>query len=113
MPRHPERFVEVAQLSVDDGFTTHKLSSAEAPGPDAQVIVGDTMGDLMGLFGVADIAFVGGSLIERGGHNLLEPALWALPVLSGLTLFAQAVLVEGPSVADLRLTRATRIALRP
>jgi 3-deoxy-D-manno-octulosonic-acid transferase len=51
------------------------------------VVVGDTIGDLLALFGVADIAFVGGSLVPRGGHNLLEPALWSNPVLAGPHLF--------------------------
>lgn len=48
-----------------------------------QVVIGDTMGELMLLYGIADLAFVGGSLVERGGHNPLEPAAHAIPVLMG------------------------------
>jgi hypothetical protein len=47
------------------------------------VVIGDTMGELMLLYGIADLAFVGGSLVERGGHNPLEPAAHAIPVLMG------------------------------
>ena len=48
-------------------------------------MIGDTMGELMLLYGIADLAFVGGSLVERGGHNPLEPAAHAIPVLMGPT----------------------------
>ncbi len=47
------------------------------------VVIGDTMGELMLLYGIADLAFVGGSPVERGGHNPLEPAAHAIPVLMG------------------------------
>lgn len=87
VPRHPERFDEAVALSAALGLRTWRLSDAQPPPADVQVLVGDTMGDLLALFGVADIAFVGGSLIERGGHNVLEPALWSIPVLSGPYLF--------------------------
>ncbi len=82
VPRHPERFQEVYELS-RNRFNTLTRSSGVAPGPSTEVIVGDTMGEMMLLYGCADIAFVGGSLIERGGHNMIEPACWGLPILSG------------------------------
>ena len=50
---------------------------------DADIVLGDTMGEMMLLYGCADIAFVGGSLIERGGHNMIEPACWGLPIICG------------------------------
>lgn len=53
------------------------------PQADTQVVIGDTMGELMLLYGASDIAFVGGSLIERGGHNMIEPAAWGRPIISG------------------------------
>jgi len=87
VPRHPERFDEAVAMSEALGLRSWRLSSGRAPAADVQVLVGDTMGDLLALFGVADIAFVGGSLIERGGHNVLEPALWSIPVLSGPHIF--------------------------
>lgn len=82
VPRHPERFDQVVSLS-QKRFTTLRRSSGTIPSSDVQVVVGDTMGEMMQLYGCADIAFVGGSLIERGGHNMIEPAYWALPILCG------------------------------
>jgi 3-deoxy-D-manno-octulosonic-acid transferase len=64
-----------------------RVGSQGAGNPDSEVYLGDTIGELLMLYGVADVAFVGGSLIERGGHNPLEPAAWGLPVLSGLHIF--------------------------
>jgi 3-deoxy-D-manno-octulosonic-acid transferase len=87
VPRHPERFTLVAQNAQRGGFAVHRLSAGPDLAGDTTVVVGDTMGDLLALFGVADIAFVGGSLIPRGGHNVLEPALWSMPVLSGPHVF--------------------------
>jgi 3-deoxy-D-manno-octulosonic-acid transferase len=51
------------------------------------ILLGDTMGELMLLFGASDIAFMGGSLVPNGGHNFIEPAAWGLPLLSGGYLF--------------------------
>jgi len=85
VPRHPERFSKVAELVTAEGFSLQRRSEYRqgSSAIDAQVILGDTMGELLLLLGCADIAFVGGSLIEHGGHNTLEPAAWGLPVLSG------------------------------
>lgn len=81
VPRHPERFDEVYELS-RSRFSTCRRSTGLCP-EGTQVIVGDTMGEMMLLYGCADIAFVGGSLIERGGHNMIEPACWGLPIICG------------------------------
>jgi 3-deoxy-D-manno-octulosonic-acid transferase len=86
VPRHPERFDSVAHLARTQGFTVARRSAGESP-DHAQVYIGDTMGELMMLYGASDLAFVGGSLIERGGHNPLEPAAWGIPVLSGPHVF--------------------------
>nr|WP_251068345.1 lipid IV(A) 3-deoxy-D-manno-octulosonic acid transferase [Marinobacter sp. C7] len=86
VPRHPERFDSVANKAVSRGLTVARRSRGEDPA-SAQVYLGDTMGELMMLYGVSDIAFVGGSLIERGGHNPLEPAAWGIPVFSGPHVF--------------------------
>jgi 3-deoxy-D-manno-octulosonic-acid transferase len=83
VPRHPERFDAVAALIERAGCTYRRRSQGAAPAQDTQVLLGDTMGELLWLYGCADIAFVGGSLIARGGHNTLEPAAWGLPLLSG------------------------------
>ena len=82
VPRHPERFNDVVELC-QRRYKTLRRSSGQLPSKETQIIVGDTMGEMMMLYGCADIAFVGGSLIERGGHNMIEAAYWALPILCG------------------------------
>ena len=86
VPRHPDRFDSVAELAEKAGFIVARLSLHEDPA-EAQVYLADTMGELMMLYGAGDMAFVGGSLVERGGHNPLEPAAWGIPVLSGPYVF--------------------------
>ena len=83
VPRHPERFNDARELTQERGFSFILRSSGEIPSGATQVVIGDSMGELMLLYGIADLAFVGGSLVERGGHNPLEPAAHALPVLMG------------------------------
>ncbi|MCY1259487.1 3-deoxy-D-manno-octulosonic acid transferase [compost metagenome] len=87
VPRHPERFNGVYELCRREGFASVRRSSGEAVTMDTSVLLGDTMGELLFLYALADIAFVGGSLVENGGHNLLEPAALGKPVLSGPHLF--------------------------
>lgn len=87
VPRHPERFNSVHDLVAQQGFASVRRSSGQPVTPQTSVLVGDTMGELLFLYALADIAFVGGSLIPNGGHNLLEPAALAKPVLSGPHLF--------------------------
>lgn len=83
VPRHPERFDHVAELIKQQNFKLARRSLGQQPNQATQVYLGDTMGELMKLLAAADIAFVGGSLIERGGHNPLEPAVLRKPVLMG------------------------------
>lgn len=87
VPRHPERFNSVHELCLSDGLTTRRRATGEAVQTGDQVLLGDTMGELLFLYALADIAFVGGSLVANGGHNLLEPAALGKPVLSGPHLF--------------------------
>ncbi|MHA6962649.1 lipid IV(A) 3-deoxy-D-manno-octulosonic acid transferase [Zobellella denitrificans] len=86
VPRHPQRFDQVAELVAQQGFILCRRTD-DNPGPQTQVYLGDTMGELPVMLAAADIAFVGGSLIERGGHNLLEPAALGKPVLIGPSTF--------------------------
>jgi 3-deoxy-D-manno-octulosonic-acid transferase len=86
VPRHPERFDSVFQLCQQTGFSIVRRSSGESFAKK-DILLGDTMGELMMLYGASDIAFVGGSLVARGGHNFIEPAAWALPLQSGEHLF--------------------------
>ncbi|MFZ4834682.1 lipid IV(A) 3-deoxy-D-manno-octulosonic acid transferase [Rouxiella sp. Mn2063] len=83
VPRHPERFPVACELTRKVGLSYIQRSSGEVPSAQTQVVIGDTMGELMLLYGIADLAFVGGSLVERGGHNPLEAAAHAIPVLMG------------------------------
>ncbi|WP_160013003.1 lipid IV(A) 3-deoxy-D-manno-octulosonic acid transferase [Pseudomonas sp. 8BK] len=87
VPRHPERFNAVFELCQRQGFNMRRRSTGEALLASDQVLLGDTMGELLFLYALADIAFVGGSLVANGGHNLLEPAALGKPVLSGPHLF--------------------------
>ncbi|MCY1282697.1 3-deoxy-D-manno-octulosonic acid transferase [compost metagenome] len=87
VPRHPERFAAVHALCQAHHFATRRRSTGEAVQAATQVLLGDTMGELLFLYALADLAFVGGSLVATGGHNLLEPAALGKPVLSGPHLF--------------------------
>ena len=86
VPRHPERFNQVGELCTSAGFTLARRSAGDKV-EAADVLLGDTMGELMVFFGACDVAFVGGSLVATGGHNMIEPAAWGVPVLSGPHLF--------------------------
>ena len=86
VPRHPERFDTVAVMAQELGFQVARRSQGQGAG-GVQVYLADTMGELMMLYGASDLAFVGGSLIERGGHNPLEPAAWGIPLFSGPHVF--------------------------
>jgi 3-deoxy-D-manno-octulosonic-acid transferase len=87
VPRHPERFNAVFELCQREALVTRRRSLNEAVDGAASVLLGDTMGELLFLYALADVAFVGGSLVPNGGHNLLEPAALGKPVLSGPQLF--------------------------
>jgi 3-deoxy-D-manno-octulosonic-acid transferase len=87
VPRHPERFNSVFELCGKVGLNTVRRSTAAPVNDTTQVLLGDTMGELLFLYALADITLVGGSLVANGGHNLLEPAALGKPVLSGPHLF--------------------------
>lgn len=99
-PRHPPRFGAVADLLASRGIRYARRSAGEVAGPDTQVLLLDTLGELMEWYAAADVAFVGGSLVPVGGHNLLEPAALAVATLSGPQVFnaeeiAEALVTEG------------------
>jgi len=83
VPRHPERFESVAQKISALGFTFSRHSLSQLPLEKDQVWLGDTMGNLFAYYSTADIAFVGGSLANVGGHSPVEPAAVGLPILMG------------------------------
>ena len=82
-PRHPERFDQVAELCSEFHLALVRRSQRILCAPDIDVYLVDTMGDLPQFYAAADIAFVGGSLLPFGGHNVLEPASLGTPVLVG------------------------------
>ncbi len=92
-PRHPERFGEAADIIGKRGLDFIRRSEIKQPsggGPEHQtagvlpdIILLDTMGELSGVFSRASVAFIGGSLVPLGGHNIMEPAYWAKPVIFG------------------------------
>ncbi len=83
VPRHPERFEAVTALARRRGFATARRTSGPTDCRAIDVYVGDTMGELMAFYAGADVAFVGGSLVPIGGHNVLEPASLGVPVVHG------------------------------
>jgi 3-deoxy-D-manno-octulosonic-acid transferase len=83
VPRHPQRFDSVSSLLTQRGIRFDRRSLADAVRPEAQVLLVDTVGELAALYAAADVAFVGGSLVPVGGHNLLEPAALGVPVITG------------------------------
>ncbi len=83
VPRHPEQFAVAGDQAAAAGLNVCRRSAGDLPDAHTQVFVGDTLGEMLGFCAASDIVFVGGSLIERGGHNPLEPALLSRPVLVG------------------------------
>lgn len=100
VPRHPERFDPVAELVKQSKLKLARRSLGQQPSEQTQVYLGDTMGELMKLLAAADIAFVGGSLIERGGHNPLEPAVLKKPVVMGPHYFNFQLICDALHEAD-------------
>jgi len=120
-PRQPERFGEVERLARDAGFVTMRRSElAIDVEPRADVVVLDTIGELAELYQLATAVFVGGSLVDYGGHNILEPAIFGKPIVFGPYMqnfreIADAFLTNGAAVQvqserDLEETMLTLVA---
>jgi 3-deoxy-D-manno-octulosonic-acid transferase len=111
-PRHRDRFAAVAELLARRGVRFARrsgiISGEEAPPlpSDTPVLLVDTVGELVTLYASADAAFVGGSLVGVGGHNLLEPAALGLPVLTGPSHF------NGREIAQLLLARGAALEVK-
>ncbi len=87
IPRHPQRFDEVFNLIVDSGLKVKRRSDGLGCDESIQVLLGDSMGELLSYYSVCDIAFIGGSLIDTGGQNMLEAAAASKPILFGPSVF--------------------------
>jgi 3-deoxy-D-manno-octulosonic-acid transferase len=83
IPRHPERFAKANRLSENEGLATVKRSDGGVAEPNIQVVIGDSMGEMLDYYSIATIAFVGGSLVDTGCQNVLEPAALGIPILVG------------------------------
>jgi len=111
-PRHPERFLEVAGLVEKLGFPLSRRSLWSGEPLSGSIFSIDTIGELAALYSLATVAFVGGSLVPRGGHNILEPALHGVPIVTGshyenfrdvVSFFASRNAVRIVGVAELPL----------
>ncbi|MBA6413858.1 lipid IV(A) 3-deoxy-D-manno-octulosonic acid transferase [Parahaliea sp. F7430] len=87
VPRHPERFDSVYGLCEQAGWVLARRSSGRAPAAEVDILLGDTMGELLLLLSSATVAVIGGSLVEHGGHNVLEASVWGVPVVTGPYMF--------------------------
>lgn len=94
VPRHPERFAAVAELCREQGWSVQRRSEAESLAADTDILLGDSMGELMAYYSLADIAFVGGSLVDTGCQNVLEPAAIGLPIVVGASQFNFATICK-------------------
>lgn len=107
VPRHPERFAGVAKLSRKLGLRTAQRSAGSRALPaDVQVLIGDTMGELQLFYAASDCAFIGGSLVPTGGHNLLEACAVGKPAVFGPHMFNFA------EIAQLTLERGAGVQVR-
>jgi 3-deoxy-D-manno-octulosonic-acid transferase len=87
VPRHPERFNNVYTLISEHGLKAVRRSQGQVVEQEHQVLLGDTMGEMAYFYGLADVAFVGGSLVDTGCQSIIEPAALGLPVITGPSLF--------------------------
>jgi 3-deoxy-D-manno-octulosonic-acid transferase len=113
VPRHPDRFNGVADMLGSRGIEFQRRSLGQSPLPNDAVFLADSLGELPMYYAAADVAFVGGSLVPIGGHNLLEPAALALPVITGpynfnsediagtlLETGGLQIVMDGPALGD-------------
>jgi 3-deoxy-D-manno-octulosonic-acid transferase len=112
VPRHPQRFDEVARLITNRGLSMQRRSEKRGVEANTRVLLGDSLGELFAYYHAADIAFVGGSLVQWGGHNLIEACAVGTPVLVGpYTMnFSEATESAIASGAALRVDNADELA---
>jgi 3-deoxy-D-manno-octulosonic-acid transferase len=112
-PRHPERFDAVAALLQKMGIPSHRRSLWQDESLASGVLLLDSIGELAALYALADVAFVGGSLVPRGGHNIIEPAQYGVAIVTGnhtenfrdiVALFQSRDAVRVVSLSELPLT---------
>ena len=113
VPRHPQRFDQVAELLAQRGIRFQRRSEDRPVAPETQVVLGDSMGEMFAYYAASDIAFIGGSLLPLGGQNLIEAAAMSKPILIGPHTFNFAEVSElaVQAGAALRVANADALAL--
>jgi 3-deoxy-D-manno-octulosonic-acid transferase len=111
VPRHPQRFDEVAALIERHGLRLQRRSADEPIAADTQAVLGDSMGEMFAYYAACDVAFIGGSLLPLGGQNLIEACAVGKPVLIGPHTFnfAQATELAVASGAALQVGNANEL----
>jgi 3-deoxy-D-manno-octulosonic-acid transferase len=112
VPRHPQRFDEVARLLEQRGIPYQRRSSEQAVEPQTEVVLGDSMGEMFAYYATSDVAFIGGSLLPYGGQNLIEACAVGRPVLIGPHTynFAEASRLALQAGAALRVANGEALA---
>ena len=114
VPRHPQRFDEVAKLIEQRGLKMQRRSANVAIAADTQIVLGDSMGEMFAYYAACDIAFIGGSLLPFGGQNLIEACTVGKPVLIGPHTynFAQATELAVASGAAIQVSDANELSIQ-
>ncbi|VAW85810.1 3-deoxy-D-manno-octulosonic acid transferase [hydrothermal vent metagenome] len=94
VPRHPERFNSIADLCTRQHWKIVRRSLKQEVTNNTDVLLGDTMGEMMTLFAASDVVYMGGSLVPTGGHNMIEPAALGLPIITGPHTFNFAQITQ-------------------
>ena len=105
-PRHPNRTADIIKLLDKAGLSYQRRSEQEAVNIDTDVLIIDTLGELSAFLGLADAAFIGGSLVPRGGHNPIEAAAWGCAVITGPHVINFATIVR-----DMERSGAIRVVI--
>ncbi|HET9579488.1 MAG TPA: lipid IV(A) 3-deoxy-D-manno-octulosonic acid transferase [Usitatibacter sp.] len=103
VPRHPERFDAVAALARDRGLAVARRSDSQSPAPAVRVLVGDSMGEMLAYYAAADVVVMGGSLLEYGSQNLIEPCALGKPVIVGPSTYNFEEAADGAIAAGAAL----------
>lgn len=111
VPRHPERFNSVLGLCEAAGLKTQRRSANAPVHSDTRVLLGDSMGEMWSYLRLADVVFIGGSLVNTGCHNVLEPAALGIPVLVGPSQYNFATICQQLQSAGALKTVADEAAL--
>ena len=113
VPRHPQRFDEVAALISARGLALARRSRGEIPGAETAIYLGDTMGEMAFYYGLADVALIGGSFASFGAQNLIEACALGVPVVLGPSSynFPEATRLACEALAALQVPDAAAAAL--